>query len=136
MSDVDAITAKRELLIKIVADYAAKQADLKLEVAATDQRLDTAIAAENAETVSLAQVQKQLDGLSMQADLSDLEATQAALLAKAATFSTLVQTNNSTAATIFDAVKASQEVVDQISKAIDDIRVNLAAINSNIDLSK
>ena len=135
MSDADLVNAKRDLLTKIVADYSSRQVVLKADVAAAEARLDAALSAENAEAVSLAQVQNQLDGLALQADLASLEATQASLTTKAASFATLVQTNNATAATIFDAVKASQDVVDQISRTIDDIRANLASIGAAIDLA-
>ena len=133
--ELTAINAKRDLLTKIVADYVANQTALKAETDAADARLDGALATESAQAVSLAGVQKQLDGLSLQADLTRLEATQAALLTKAASFGSLVAANNATAATIFDAVKASQDMVDLVSATIADIRANLAAIHSAIDLA-
>lgn len=129
----DLINAKRDLLTKIVADYGTRQADLKADVAIAEARLDAAIAAESAEAVSLAQVQNQLDGLSLQADLAALESTQVLLINKSTTFAALVQANNATAATIFDAVKASQDIVDQISSTIDSIRANIASIGAAID---
>ena len=135
MADLDLLSTKRTLLSKIVDTYTSAQADLTAAVSVVNQRLDDATAAENAEAASLAQTQKQVDSLSLKADLDALNATQVALTTKADTFTNLVQANNTAAAAVFDAVKASQDLMDQIMSTISNIRANIATINSAIDRS-
>ena len=128
----DLISAKHDLLLKFATEFSSKQADVQTTYATVQSLIASSLEDENAETANLSQLQKQLDGLSLTSTLAGLQNIQSDLNNKFSVYTTIVQANNKTASDLFDKLSASQDMINNIMKLVDDINANMTTIKSTI----
>jgi ABC-type transporter Mla subunit MlaD len=132
-SSLDLISTERDLLNSYTDTFSQKQTDVQAKYQAVVDRMASSIASENEETAALAQLQKQLDELSLNATLDKFKEMQTDLDAKYKAYTDLVQSNNTLAATIFQNSTETKELVTEIISVISALDANIAQINTTID---
>lgn len=133
MSTLELISTERDLLTAHNDSFNAKQADIQVKYDAVIDRLASSIAGENEETAALAQLQKQLDEISLIVMLEKYKDMKGELDAKFQSYSAVVQSNNSLAASIFQNTKNTKDLVSEIMTIIGDLDTNISNINVTID---
>lgn len=130
---MDLISTERDLLNQYTTTFSQQQTDLVTKYQAVSDRLDSNIQIENDETTSLAQVQKQLDGLSLSATMDNFTQIKTNLAAKFQAYTDVVHSNNTVATALFAKLQDSKDVVGQISALLKDIDSTIDQINTTID---
>lgn len=132
-SSLDLISTERDLLTKYTESFSQKQGDVTAKYRDAIDRLAASIQSENEETAALAQLQKQMDELSLNVTLNEFKDMQADLAAKFKTYTDLVASNNTLAASIFEGIQSTKDLVGEILTVVADLDTNIAQINTTID---
>ena len=130
---MDLVSTERDLLTQYTTTFSQQQTDIVSKYQVVSDRLASSIQAENEQTTTLAQLQKQWDGLTLSATVDNFTQIKADLAAKYQAYTDIVQSNNAAAAALFAKLQDSKEVVSQISALIKDIDSTITSINSAID---
>jgi hypothetical protein len=132
-STIDLISTERDLLSQYTDAFNQKQTDVLAKYQTALDRLTASTQSENDETVALAQLQKQLDELSLTATLEKFTGIKEELAAKYQAYTSLVQDNNTLASTIFKSLDGTKSLVAQITTVVNEIDANISQINTTID---
>jgi prophage DNA circulation protein len=127
------ISTERDLLSQYSDSFNQKQADITQKWQAVLDRIDTSTATENDESTSLVQLQKQLDELSLGATLDKFKDMKTTLETKFEGYTTIVNNNNTVAASIFQNLQGTKDLVSEIMNVISDLDSNIAQINTTMD---
>lgn len=130
---IDLISTERDLLNQYTESFNQKQDDVLQKYDTVVARLDDSIRSENDETAALAQLQMQLDTLSLTSTLDKFRGIQSDLTSKFDMYTAIVQENNKLASTIFDNLKGTKELVTEILGVVSEIDTNIGRINMTID---
>ena len=130
---LDLISAERDLLTKFTDSFSQKQKDILDKYKVVSDRLATGIQEENDETAVLAQLQMQMDELTLATLLDQFNGVKNDLATKYQSYNTLVSSNNALASTIFTSLNDTKQVVASISSVISEIDANIAEINAAMD---
>lgn len=132
-STIDLISTERDLLSQYTDTFNQKQTDVLAKYQIALDRLAASTQSENDETVALAQLQKQLDELSLTATLDKFTGIKEELASKYQAYTSLVQDNNTLASTIFKSLDGTKSLVTQIMAVVNEIDANISQINTTID---
>lgn len=88
------LDSKRDLLNSLGSQLSSAQLAMSSNVDLANSLLASAIDTENQETILIGNLQKQMDSLTLQSSLSNIQQTNEDLKTKLASFTTLVQQNN------------------------------------------
>ena len=130
---MDLVSTERDLLNQYTTTFSQQQTDLVAKYQTVTDRLTTSTQAENDETATLAQLQKQLDDLSLSATVDKFTQVKSDLAAKFQAYTDIVQSNNAVATTLYTKLQDSKDVIGQISDLLKDIDTTINQINSTID---
>jgi len=134
MSSVsEMISTERDLLSQYSDSFNQKQSDITQKWQAVLDRIDTSTSTENDESTSLAQLQKQLDELSLGATLDKFKDMKTTLGTKFDSYTTIVNNNNTVAATIFQNLQGTKDLVAEIMSVISDLDSTITQINATMD---
>ena len=120
------LDSKRDLLNSLGSQLSSAQLAMSSNVDLANSLLASAIDTENQETILIGNLQKQMDSLTLQSSLSNIQQTNEDLKTKLASFTTLVQQNNASAAAVFDIVDQNTTLMNSVLSAISDV-------NSTVD---
>ena len=129
----DMISTERDLLSQYTDSFNQKQADINQKWQTAMDRIDASTASENDETASLAQLQKQLDELSLSATLDKFKDMKTTLGTKFDSYTAVVTSNNSVATSMFQNLQGTKDLVAEIISVISDLDSNITQINTTID---
>jgi methyl-accepting chemotaxis protein len=130
---MDMISTERDLLSQYASSFNQKQSDILQKYSAINDRLDTVTASENDETATLAALQKQLDSLSLSATLDKFKDMKTSVSAKFDNYSSIVNSNNSIAATMYQNLQGTKDLISEIFSVISDLDSSISNMNTSID---
>lgn len=130
---MDLISAERDLLTQYTDSFNVSQSAVMDKYQAVVKRLEDSTKSENDETAALVQLQKQLDNLSLTATLEKFNNVKVDLTQKFQNYTKLVQDNNTLAASIYQNLQGTKNLVAEITAVISEIDANISQINTTID---